>query len=203
MCGRYDLSSTPAAIRAHFRVPEVPEFAPNPDLRPTDRAPIVRVSRDGVRECVLARWGLVPAWAKDLAYGSRCFNARSETAATLPSFRGAFRKRRCLVPVDAFFEWTGERGHKTKWRIAFDEPAPFALAGLWEWWRDPAAPDAPAVETYTILTTAANAAIAPLHERMPVIVPLDRHAEWLSATGDDAGLLAGVGAEHVRISGPV
>ena len=203
MCGRYDLSSTPAAIRARFKVPEVPEFAPNSDLRPTELAPIVRVSRDGVRECVLARWGLVPAWAKDLAYGSRCFNARAETAATLPSFRGAFRKRRCLVPVDAFYEWTGERGHKTKWRIACDEPSPFALAGLWEWWRDPEAPEASAVETYTILTTAANSAIAPLHERMPVIVPLERHAEWLSTTGDDAGLLAGLDAERVRITGPV
>jgi putative SOS response-associated peptidase YedK len=203
MCGRYDLSSTPAAIRARFAVPEVPEFAPNPDLRPTDRAPIVRLARDGARECVLARWGLVPAWAKDLAYGSRCFNARAETAANLPSFRGAFRKRRCLVPVDAFYEWTGERGHKTKWRIAGDEPAPFALAGLWEWWRDPTLPESAAVETYTILTTAANAAIAPLHERMPVIVPAERHAEWLSAVGDAADLLAGVGAERVRISGPV
>ena len=89
MCGRYDLSDNPAAIRAKFSVPAVPDFLANPDLRPTDRAPIVRLTKSGARECVLARWGLVPFWAKELKFGNRCINARAETVATTPAFKAA------------------------------------------------------------------------------------------------------------------
>lgn len=192
MCGRYDLSDSPAAIRAKFSVPAVPDFLANPDLRPTDRAPVVRLDRGGARECALLRWGLVPSWAKDLKFGTRCINARAETVATTPAFRGAFRARRCLVPVSAFYEWSGKPGHKTKWRITLPEPGPFALAGLWEWWRDPAQPngsDGAGIETYTIVTTAASAQMAPVHDRMPVIVPAERYALWLDPKADAAEVL--------------
>ncbi|HVJ60471.1 MAG TPA: SOS response-associated peptidase, partial [Burkholderiaceae bacterium] len=127
---------------------------------PTDRGPIVRLDREGARECTLARWGLVPPWAKDLAFGTRCINARSETVASTSAFRIAYRKRRCLVPLVAFYEWSGPKGKRLKHRITLPEEPLFALAGLWEWWRDPATPEGPGVETYTIITTAANSAIA-------------------------------------------
>jgi putative SOS response-associated peptidase YedK len=189
MCGRYDLSDSPAAIRARFSVPVVPEFAPNADLRPTQTAPIIRLDRAGARECALARWGLVPSWAKELKFGARCINARRETVASAPAFRSAFRQRHCLVPINAFYEWSGPVGHKTRWRISVDGEPLCALAGLWEWWRDPAQPDSPGIETYTIITTAANAQVAPVHDRMPVIVPATLHATWLDPQADRAAVL--------------
>lgn len=192
MCGRYDLSQNPAAIKAHFRVPDVPDFLASIDVRPTEMKPIVRVPhravQDGARECVLARWGLVPAWAKDLKFGARCINARAESVATTPAFRGAYARRHCLVPVNAFFEWSGPKGERVKWRIRVQDEPLFALAGLWEWWRDPLTQQG--VDTYTIITTAANAAVAPLHDRMPVIVRSDDYGRWLDAGAPAADLLA-------------
>jgi len=187
MCGRYDLSDNPAAIRAKFNVPAVPGFAPNTDWRPTDAAPIVRLAADGSRECMLARWGLVPGWARDLKFGTRCINARAETVASLPAFRSAFRRRRCLVPVNAFFEWSGEKGHRLKWRISLRDEPLFALAGLWEWW--PGRDGGGGVTSYTIVTCAANAAIAPLHDRMPVVLHEADYARWLDVAADGQPLL--------------
>lgn len=182
MCGRYDLSENPAAIRAHFDVPAVPPFAAGgdvrPEVRPTERAPIIRINHlSGKRESTLARWGLVPSWAKDLKIGSRCINARLETLAGLPAYRAAYRNRRCLVPATGFFEWSGVRGQRTKWRIRPSDRPLFGLAGLWERWYDPHTGEP--METYTIVTTAANEKLAPLHDRMPVIVEPDRYADWL------------------------
>jgi putative SOS response-associated peptidase YedK len=202
MCGRYDLSDSPAAIRAKFSVPAVPAFAPNADLRPTQMAPIVRLDRGGARECALARWGLVPSWAKELKFGARCINARSETIASTPAFRSAYRQRRCLVPVNAFYEWSGPAGHKTKWRITVDGEPLFALAGLWEWWRDPAQPEGPGIETYTIVTTAASAQVAPVHDRMPVIVPAALHALWLDPAQDSTPVLRGAAPALRLVPGP-
>lgn len=197
MCGRYDLSDNPAAIRAVFSVPQVPEFDPNADLRPTQTAPVVRLARSGERECALLRWGLVPSWAKELKFGNRCINARAETVASQPAFRGAFRQRRCLVPVNAFYEWSGPAGHKTRWRIALDAEPLFALAGLWEWWKDPAS--GLATETFTIVTTAANADLAPIHDRMPVVVPAGAHAQWLDPARPAGALMAPLAAGRLRL----
>jgi putative SOS response-associated peptidase YedK len=186
MCGRYDLSESPAAIRARFRVASVPDFSPNADWRPTDRAPIIRCAHESTEhECVLARWGLVPWWAKDLKFGTQCINARAETVDTQPSFREAFRTRRCLVPVNAFYEWSGPKGHRTKWRIRLKDEGILALAGLWERWRDPASGEY--VDTYTIITTAANEVIAKLHDRMPVVLRRQDETRWLdpNATGKE------------------
>jgi putative SOS response-associated peptidase YedK len=199
MCGRYDLSENPAAIRAKFAVPSVPDFAPNADVRPTDRSPIVRLNkaRDG-NECVLARWGLVPSWAKDLAFGTRCINARAESLDRLPAFRAAYRARRCLVPVSAFYEWSGPKGRRVKWRIALKDESLFGLAGLWEWWKDAAGGDP--VQTYTIVTTTANTALAHLHDRMPVIVAQADYVRWLDPTRDAADLLVPFPDERVRFT---
>lgn len=199
MCGRYDLSDSPAAIRAKFAVPSVPPFGPNADVRPTQVNPIVRLAQGGDgRECVLARWGLVPGWARDLAFGSRCINARAETIDRLPAFRAAFRKRRCLIPVNAFYEWSGPAGRKTRWRIGLKDEPLFALAGLWEWWKDPATGDP--VHTYTIVTTEANAALAPIHDRMPVIVGVGRYDTWLDPSNDPRSLLVPCAADAMAIA---
>jgi putative SOS response-associated peptidase YedK len=198
VCGRYDLSENPAAIRARFHVPSVPEFAPNVDWRPTDRAPIIRRTRDSTEpECVLARWGLVPWWAKDLKFGTQTINARSETIATQPSFRDAFKARRCLVPVNAFYEWSGPKGHRTKWRIRLKEEGIFALAGLWERWRDPESGEG--VETYTIITTAANEAIAELHDRTPVVLRHQDEERWLDPKATGKELLVPFDSDAVTI----
>src|SRR5258707_20291 len=155
MCGRYDLSESPAAIQAHFNVPSVAPFSPSHDVRPTEHAPIIRINPLSMkRESTVARWGLVPSWAKDLKFGARCINARIETLESVAAYRAAYRNRRCLVPASAFFEWSGPSGRRTKWRIRpWDQPL-FGLAGLWERWIDPHSGQP--VETYAIVTTPAN-----------------------------------------------
>ena len=130
----------------------------------------------------------MPSWAKEIKFGNRCINARSETIATTAAFRAAYAKRHCLVPLNAFFEWSGEKGHKTKWRIRMKDEPLFALAGLWEWWRDPSTQQG--VETYTIITTEANAVLAPVHDRMPVIIGAADYARWLDASAASSSLLA-------------
>lgn len=198
MCGRYDLSDNPAAIKAKFHVPAVPVFSPNPDLRPTDTAPVVRLAhKTRAREVAMLRWGLVPIWAKELKFGARCINARAETLASTPAFRLAYRKRRCLVPVNAFFEWTGEPGHKVKWRIRLKDEPLFALAGLWEWWKDPASGQG--IETYAIVTTRANDLLAPIHDRMPVVLAERDYDRWLDADDPATDLLAPFADEALQV----
>jgi putative SOS response-associated peptidase YedK len=198
MCGRYDLSENPAAIRARFHVASVPDFSPNADWRPTDRAPIIRCAHESTElECVLARWGLVPWWARDLKFGTHCINARTETVDSQPSFREAFRARRCLVPVNAFYEWSGPKGHRTRWRIRLKDEGIFALAGLWERWRDPASGEH--VETYTIVTTEANEVIGKLHDRMPVVLQRQDEARWLDPTATSKELLVPIESEAIEL----
>jgi putative SOS response-associated peptidase YedK len=182
MCGRYEMSETPATIAERFTVPFVPELPPNPELRPTEQGLVVRLDRRGQRECVALRWGLVPMWAKDIKFGARCINARAETIATASAFKAAFQQRRCLVPAAAFYEWSGPRGHKVQHRIALSNGEPLAFGGLWERWRDPAGS---MIETFTIITTEANDQLRALHDRMPLIVPPDAFEPWLSAPSSE------------------
>ena len=191
MCGRYELNATPRQIAAGFGVLDVPDFAPNYDLRPTNRAPVIRLDRGGARQCELMRWGLIPSWAKDTKAGNRCFNARAETVATLPSFRNAWQRRRCIVPASAFFEWPTLEGRKRKLRISRRDGAMLALAGLWEYWKARDQPDAEGIVSYTIITAAPNADIAPYHNRMPVFLEPAQFDAWLDpARGDGQALLA-------------
>lgn len=200
MCGRYDLSENPAAIKAKFAVPLVPDFRPNLDVRPTENNPIVRLNRArDANECALARWGLVPSWAKDLAFGNRCINARAETLRAASAFRAAYEARRCLVPASAFYEWSGPKGERVKWRITLADEPLFALAGLWEWWKQRDA-DTPAVHSYTIVTTDANAALVHIHDRMPVIIAARDYARWLDPKQDVGDLLVPYAADAVRFA---
>jgi putative SOS response-associated peptidase YedK len=137
---------------------------------------VIRQAVDGTaRECVALRWGLVPSWADDPAVGNRLINARAETVASKPSFRAAFRQRRCLVPADGFYEWQKQAGKKQPFYIHLRGGGPFAFAGLWERWQGADEP----IESFTIVTTEANELVRSLHERMPVILPREAYKHWL------------------------
>ena len=189
MCSRYFLDADGNVISFTFHVPVHDRVRKRFNLAPTQEAPVVRAAGAGGREIAMLRWGLVPFWAKDLSIGNRMINARSETVGEKPSFRNAFRARRCLVPATGFYEWTGEAGHKVPHAITFADQPVFAFAGLWESWRDKSNPDAPAVETYTLLTTDANRALSAIHDRMPVILRPEDHEAWLSAPPAQAAKL--------------
>lgn len=183
MCGRYSITSPPEAMRRLFGYEENPNLQPRYNVAPTQVAPVVRLNAHGLRELALLRWGLIPSWAKDAKISASLINARAETVAEKPSFRAAFKKRRCLVPADGYYEWRAEGKLKQPYRIALAGGGQgggglFAMAGLWESWRPGTAE---ALETFTILTTAANEHLAELHDRMPVILDAADYDAWLGA----------------------
>jgi putative SOS response-associated peptidase YedK len=207
MCGRYTLTVDAAVLAELFAIEPLTELGPRYNIAPTQKVPIVRPGAGGRREWATVRWGLIPSWAKEPTIGARLINARAETAADKPSFRAAFKHRRCLVPADGFYEWVKIGDGKRPHHIRFVDRRPFAFAGLWERW-SPAQGEA--VESCTILTTSPNELIARLHDRMPVIVPRARFAEWLAESPLDAGAAAALlapfpadGMEAVPVSARV
>jgi putative SOS response-associated peptidase YedK len=187
MCGRYSITTSTEALRRLFRFDDLPNLRPRYNMAPTQMAPVVRV-RDDALHLDMLRWGLLPKWSKDASGAAKMINARSETIAEKPAFRQAFRARRCLVPADGFFEWQVRGKTKQPYRICLDDGGPFAFAGIWERWEDPAN-DAALVETYAIATTVAAASIADVHHRMPVILERDDHDTWLHGAPEDAAAL--------------
>jgi putative SOS response-associated peptidase YedK len=176
MCGRYSLSATPETIAEIFGVQHVTEVARRYNIAPTQLVPVVRPDAGSSdRRIDLLKWGLVPSWSEDPSIGSRMINARAETVADKPSFRSAFKSRRCLVPADGFYEWRKTAGRKIPYLIRRESGEPFAFAGLWERWNGPASE----IESFTIVTTEANEFIRPIHDRMPVIVDTDAYDAWL------------------------
>ncbi len=191
MCGRYSITTPLDSVRTLFDVTSGLNFQPRYNVAPTQDAPVVRLNREGGRALDMLRWGLVPAWAKDLAIGNKAINARGETVAEKPMFRAAFKDRRCLVVADGFYEWRKMEGGKQPYRITLADGGPFAFAGLWEHWRDRDDPDAQPVETFTIVTTTASDAIAHIHPRMPVMLDPADHDQWLHGDRDAAAALIG------------
>jgi len=189
MCGRYSLTTAPEAIRQLFEFDNRPNLAVRYNIAPTQEAPVIRIE-DGGRALALLRWGLIPSWAKDRSMAAKMINARAESVAEKPAFRAAFGKQRCLVPADGFYEWRTENGAKQPFRIGMKGGGAFAFAGLWESWTDPEA-GGEALETFTILTTTANPKLAPIHPRMPVIVPAVNHAGWLDPDADPTAIPLG------------
>jgi putative SOS response-associated peptidase YedK len=192
MCGRYELHSHPAAIALAFGLAHPPDVHARYNIAPMTDVPIVRVNAEGRRELVRMRWGLVPRWAKDPAIGARMINARGETIADKPSFRMAFRRHRCLLPADGFYEWqatgTGERVRKQPLHIGMKDGSVFALGGFCERWLSA---EGDVLDTCTIITTAANGLLKPVHDRMPMIVAPENYARWLDpANADVADLIA-------------
>ena len=203
MCSRYFLDADGNIIAYTFRVPAVPAVRKRFNIAPTQQAPVVRIGREGGREIAMLRWGLVPFWAKDLKVGTTMINARSEGIEAKPAFREPIRSRRCIVPATGFFEWQGERpGRKQPYAITVPELPLFAFAGLWERWR--ASKDDEPVETFTIVTTDANATVARVHDRMPVSLPMDAVDTWLTGPPDEARALLTpwAGALALRAVGP-
>ena len=187
MCGRYELHSHPAAIALAFGLAYPPEIHPRYNVAPMQPVPIVRLNAAGERELVQMRWGLVPRWAKDPSIGAKMINARAETVATKPTYRTAFRRHRCLLPADGFYEWRVRAdGAKQPLRIGMKDESLFGLAGLYERWLSP---DGEPLDTCTVLTTDANALLKSLHDRMPVIVPPDAYEQWLDPDWPDAASL--------------
>jgi putative SOS response-associated peptidase YedK len=193
MCGRFSQFHSWEEVHAYLNIFGPPRNLPmRYNIAPTQNAAVVRYGGTGGgqgRSLSFLRWGFIPSWAKDSSMAARMINARGETVAEKPSFRGAFAKRRCLVPADGFYEWRGEKGAKQPYRILGPARGLFAFAGLWERWDKGA--EGP-VESFTILTTAANAKLAGVHARMPVILDPADFAAWLSpelAANDALALL--------------
>ena len=186
MCSRYFLDADGNVIAYTFAVVADDRLRKRFNIAPTQEAPIVRVAKGGGRELALARWGLVPYWAKDLKVGTKMINARAEGVETKPAFREAVKTRRCIVPASGFFEWQGEPGRKQPYAITVPGLELLAFAGLWERWKPP---EGEPVETFTIVTTDANESVAKIHDRMPVILPLDAVDTWLTAPPDEARAL--------------
>jgi putative SOS response-associated peptidase YedK len=182
MCGRYVRKSSRGQIARSFDVdPEnVAEFPPSYNVAPQTFQPVVRLNRDtGAREVVLMRWGLVPYWSKEPKIGYSTINAKAEKITTSPSFREAMLRRRCLVPSDAFYEWQKlDTKNKQPFAIELASGGLYAFAGLWDRWRDLRTREP--LETFTIITTDANELLAPLHDRMPVILEPKDYQRWLT-----------------------
>jgi putative SOS response-associated peptidase YedK len=204
VCGRYAASRDPDDLVEEFEVDDRPEqalpasynVAPTQDVyavlerppRGEPEAPVRRALR-------VVRWGLVPSWAKDPSIGNRMINARMETVAEKPAFRKAFAKRRCLLPADGYFEWYGERkGKKQPFFIRPADGGVLAMAGLYELWRNPGAPDDedPWLWSATVLTTTATDDLGRIHDRMPLLVEKARYDEWLDPSHEDSESLTGL-----------
>jgi putative SOS response-associated peptidase YedK len=182
MCGRYTLVSNPEAIRALFRYAGQPNFPARYNIAPTQPIAVVRLF-EGRREFALLRWGLIPGWVKDPRNFSLLFNARGESVLEKPAFQSAMRYRRCLIPFDGFYEWRQRGKRKQPYYIRARDGRPMAFAGLWESWMGPNGEE---METAAIVTTTANLQLAPLHHRMPVILPPEAFEPWLDHRNTDA-----------------
>jgi len=178
MCGLYSLRKSEDEVRAAFGYGGEAVLGPIDYVTPSGPMAIVRVERDGLR-LAWVRWGLVPSWMKEVRPGKPLINARAETVVQKPSFRNAMRRRRCLIPADGFYEWSGDQpGKKQPWHIHRSDNAVFAFAGLWETWMGS---DGSELDTACIITTAANRAVAAIHDRMPVVIQPEAYALWLDS----------------------
>jgi len=193
MCGRFALKETPRKLAEHFRIAGDFNFAPLWNIAPSMRIAAITADPEDKRHFKMMRWGLIPSWAKDATIGNKLNNARGETVAEKPSFRSAFKTRRCLIPASGFYEWKTEHGIKQPWYMSFKSGEPMAFAGLWEEWRPS---EGEAIETCCIITTEANALIQPIHDRMPAILNPDQWEQWLSSKVRRADLVQPLIAPH-------
>lgn len=177
MCGRFALAAPKAELITLFGLDECVDFPVRYNIPPGTEIPVIRQSPEGKRVLHLLRWGLVPHWAKEPSIGAKLNNARGESVAEKPSFRDAFKRRRCLIPADGFYEWKAEGKTKQPYYISLTCGQPMAMAGLWESWK---APDGNVLRTVCVVTTAANTLMARIHGRMPVIVSAEHWPDWLA-----------------------
>ena len=189
MCGRFTLTTLARSLAEQFGLSgELPEFSPSYNVAPSREIAAVGADSEGERKLRLLRWGLVPHWAKDPDIGSRMINARAESVAEKPTFKAAFRRRRCMILADGFYEWRreGGSGPKQPYYIKMSDGSPYAFAGLWESWER----DGEKIRSCTIITTEANERLADIHHRMPVILAPEDYAAWLDAESGEEDLLS-------------
>ena len=186
MCGRYALKTSVPEIARILGAGAKVEFAPSYNVAPSRMVPVCRVSVDGDRELALLRWGLVPHWAKEVNDRYRMINARAETVDKKPAFRTPFRRRRCLVPADGYFEWKAEPQRKQPYFIHRNDGMPLFLAGLWDRWEK--SNDGP-LDSFSIVTTSASERLVAIHDRMPVIIREADRRTWLDPEMDDSDQL--------------
>jgi putative SOS response-associated peptidase YedK len=190
MCGRFVQHADPEIYASRYAVDDIADLAdarPRCNVAPTQPVLAIRTGEDGRRQLLALRWGLVPHWSKGPDNRYSMINARAESVHQKPAYRSAFRRRRCLIPADGFFEWRALAGDKQPYLIRRDDGEPFAMAGLWETWHDQ---DSDAmIRSCTIIVTDANDLIRPLHDRMPVILPERQHAHWLDPDDADTDAL--------------
>lgn len=177
MCGRFVLKDNARTLAEHFHATAEFELSPSWNIIPSSRICVITVDADGRRHLRQMRWGLIPSWAKDEAIGNRLANARGETLSERPSFRSAFKYRRCLIPASGFYEWKTEGRAKFPWYISYKSGEPMALAGLWESWHPK---DREPLESCCIITTDANELMRSVRDRMPVILDAQQWEAWLS-----------------------
>lgn len=185
MCGRYALHSHPHVIALQFGLAHEPEYAPSYNIAPGTPILVVRGEATHARSAAMLQWGLIPAWAKEPSIGQHMINARAEHVAEKPAFRAAFRRRRCIVPADGFYEWKAIGGRKQPYYVRPRASELFGLAGLYEYWRDPEG----LIGSCTLITTRANASMAPIHDRMPAILGVEDYAHWLDPDHPDPASL--------------
>jgi putative SOS response-associated peptidase YedK len=184
MCGRFTLSKSPTAIEKEFSVEISPQIEPQYNIYPTQMVgTILHNIEKNERQFRKLRWGLIPSWAKDINIGSKMINARAESVAEKPSFRAAFKRRRCLIIVDGFYEWQMQGNKKQPYYIRMEDGRPFAFAGLWEHWESPGGEK---IYSCTIVTTEPNELMKSIHERMPVIIAPEDYHIWLDTQGQDS-----------------
>jgi putative SOS response-associated peptidase YedK len=177
MCGRFTLTDPDQGLAVQFNLPKIPDMPPRYNIAPTQPVAAVRLAHDSQsRELAMLHWGLIPSWAKDPKIGARMINARSETVAEKPSFRAAFRRRRCLIVADGFYEWQKINSAKQPFFIRLRDGQAFAFAGLWEYWQGP---DDSTIQSCTLLTTQPNDLLRAVHNRMPVILSPKYYDLWL------------------------
>ena len=172
MCGRFSIFSHSRDLADHFALSATGEYITSYNVTPANNIPVIRLKEEN-RELANCHWGLIPHWAKNMKY--KPINARVETIAEKPFFRDAFKKRRCLIPANGFYEWKGSKGHKQPYYFKLKKTALFAFAGLWDHWEN----EENIIESCTIITTTANLIMQPIHDRMPVILDPDHYDEWL------------------------
>lgn len=185
MCGLYSLSKTPRETKAWFKYQEDEDFPPRAHVAPGQPIGVVRME-NGARHFALVRWGFIPSWVKEVKPGKPLINARGETVMEKPSFRNAMRRRRCLVPADGYYEWSGAEGRKVPFFVQQADKGLFALAGLWEHWMGA---DGSELETATLMTIAPNAELSTIHDRMPVVIAPGDYETWLTGEAEDAAKL--------------
>ncbi len=188
MCGRYSLHSNPHVVALQFGLTQPPEYEARYNVAPG--TPVLAVGADAnrARAARLLHWGLIPAWAKEAAIGNRLINARAETVVEKPSFRTGFRRRRCIIPANGYYEWASAGGRRQPYYVRPKREELFGFAGLYDRWRP--AGDGQPIDSCTIITTDANALTRPVHARMPVILPIAAYADWLDPDNTDVDALA-------------